>query len=105
MAQFPYRILGVDSDNGSEFINARLLAYCIEEKITFTRASARADTTTACRRNMTKTMAGVRPGALCRQIDDLTAQLESMAIAKAPAPVKPSVNRAFNSSTLPEVLT
>ncbi len=180
VAQFPFPILGIDSDNGSEFINAHLLAYCIEEKITFTRsrpgnkndgahveqknwthvrelvgylrfdtdaeltvlnriweldriytnyllaqqklvskqrhgakvtkkydtaatpfarASARADTTAACRTNMTKTMAGVRPGALYRQIQDLTAQLERMALAKAPAPVKPSVNRAFNSSS------
>ena len=30
MAQFPFPILGIDSDNGSEFINAHLLAYCIE---------------------------------------------------------------------------
>ena len=179
IAQFPFPILGIDSDNGSEFINAHLLAYCTEEKITFTRsrpgnkndgahveqknwthvrelvgylrfdtdaelavlnriweldriytnyllaqqklvskqrhgakvtkkydtaatpfarARARADTTTACRTNMTKTMAGVRPGELYRQIQGLTAQLERMALAKAPAPVKPSVNRAFNAS-------
>ena len=36
-AQFPAPILGIDSDNGSEFINAHLLAYCTEHKITFTR--------------------------------------------------------------------
>jgi len=36
--QFPFPIIGIDSDNGSEFINAHLLAYCIEHKITFTRS-------------------------------------------------------------------
>jgi hypothetical protein len=35
---FPFPILGIDSDNGSEFINAELLAYCTERKITFTRS-------------------------------------------------------------------
>jgi hypothetical protein len=37
-AQFPFPIRGIDSDNGSEFINAHLLAYCTEHKITFTRS-------------------------------------------------------------------
>ena len=35
---FPFPILGIDSDNGSEFINAHLLDYCTERKITFTRS-------------------------------------------------------------------
>jgi IS30 family transposase len=35
---FPFKIAGIDSDNGSEFINAHMLAYCIENKITFTRS-------------------------------------------------------------------
>jgi hypothetical protein len=35
---FPFPILGIDSDNGSEFINAHLLAYCIDHQITFTRS-------------------------------------------------------------------
>jgi hypothetical protein len=34
----PFPLLGVDSDNGSEFINATLYSYCIDEKITFTRS-------------------------------------------------------------------
>ena len=34
---FPFPILGIDSDNGSEFINAHLYDYCTAEKITFTR--------------------------------------------------------------------
>lgn len=38
IARFPFRILGIDSDNGSEFINAIMLRYCIENKITFTRS-------------------------------------------------------------------
>ncbi|GAJ23583.1 unnamed protein product, partial [marine sediment metagenome] len=29
-----------DSDNGSEFINAHMLQYCIENKITFTKSRA-----------------------------------------------------------------
>ncbi len=35
---FPFPLLGIDSDNGSEFINAHLFDYCIAEKITFTRS-------------------------------------------------------------------
>ena len=34
---FPFPILGIDSDNGSEFINAHLYDYCTAGKITFTR--------------------------------------------------------------------
>jgi len=34
----PFPILGVDSDNGSEFINHHLLAWCEQRKITFTRS-------------------------------------------------------------------
>jgi len=33
----PFPMLGFDSDNGSEFINAELLAYCDREQLTFTR--------------------------------------------------------------------
>jgi hypothetical protein len=36
-ARFPFPILGIDSDNGSEFINAHLFDYCTAEEITFTR--------------------------------------------------------------------
>ena len=38
VASFPFPILGIDSDNGSEFINGQLLRWCIEQKITFTRS-------------------------------------------------------------------
>ena len=36
--KFPFPILGIDSDNGSEFINAHLFDYCTAKKITFTRS-------------------------------------------------------------------
>jgi hypothetical protein len=34
----PFPLLGLDSDNGSEFINAQLERYCRQENITFTRS-------------------------------------------------------------------
>ena len=36
----PFELLGIDSDNGSEFINANLYRYCHNEQIAFTRARA-----------------------------------------------------------------
>lgn len=36
--QFPFPIVGIDSDNGSEFINADLLEWCVAKKVTFTRS-------------------------------------------------------------------
>ena len=36
--RLPFSILGIDSDNGSEFINAHLLRYCEQNQITFTRS-------------------------------------------------------------------
>jgi hypothetical protein len=39
-AVFPFPIIGIDSDNGSEFINWHLLAWCEKEKVTFTRSRA-----------------------------------------------------------------
>ena len=36
--RLPFTVLGLDSDNGSEFINHHLVAYCAEHKITFTRS-------------------------------------------------------------------
>jgi hypothetical protein len=177
ITQFPFPILGIDSDNGSEFINAHLLAFCVDNKITFTRSrsgnkndgahveqknwthvrelvgylrfdteaelavlnriweldqiytnyllaqqklvfkqrhgakvtkkydrastpfartGARTGISDACRLEMETTMNSVRPGELYRQIQDLTSQLERLALTKAPAAVKPRVNRAFN---------
>jgi len=36
--QFPFNLLGIDSDNGSEFINHQLWKYCDKNKIEFTRS-------------------------------------------------------------------
>ena len=35
---FPFPIIGIDSDNGSEFINEHLYQYCVEREITLTRS-------------------------------------------------------------------
>jgi hypothetical protein len=35
--RLPFPLLGIDSDNGSEFINHELFRYCVEQGITFTR--------------------------------------------------------------------
>ena len=37
-AKVPFPLLGLDSDNGSEFINEALFRFCQEHQITFTRA-------------------------------------------------------------------
>ncbi|MGN7151392.1 hypothetical protein ACTHQ6_20605 [Arthrobacter sp. SAFR-179] len=175
-AVFPFPILGIDSDNGSEFINDHLLAYCHARQITFTRSRPgnkndgahveqknwarvrelvgylRYDTpseleklneiweldrvftnyllpqqklvskqrhgakvtkkhdapTTPHQRavrhprmrkspviGMNAAFKRIKPGALFRQILALTAELETLALAKKPAPIKP-VNRAWN---------
>lgn len=36
----PFPLLGLDSDNGSEFINQCFNSYCLKEKITFTKSRA-----------------------------------------------------------------
>jgi IS30 family transposase len=36
--RLPFPLLGIDCDNGSEFINDLLYRYCLEEHITFTRS-------------------------------------------------------------------
>jgi hypothetical protein len=176
-AVFPFPILGIDSDNGSEFINDHLLAYCIRNKITFTRSRPgnkndgahveqknwarvrelvgylRYDTPAELAKlneiweldriftnyllpqqkliekkrkgakvikkhdtaatphqravrhekmrkhpiiQMNAAFKGIKPAALSRQILALTAELETLALAKKPAPVKPAVNHAWN---------
>jgi hypothetical protein len=37
-ASLPFKVLSIDSDNGGEFINNRLYAYCQSERIGFTRS-------------------------------------------------------------------
>jgi len=39
-AALPFPLLGIDSDNGSEFLNERLVRYCRREGLTFTRCRA-----------------------------------------------------------------
>jgi hypothetical protein len=36
----PFPLLGIDSDNGAEFINDELVRYCDQERLTFTRGRA-----------------------------------------------------------------
>jgi len=38
--RLPFPLLGIDSDNGSEFINDQLYRYCVAEQLTFTRGRA-----------------------------------------------------------------
>ncbi|HEX9506296.1 MAG TPA: DDE-type integrase/transposase/recombinase [Acidimicrobiia bacterium] len=184
-ALFPFPILGIDSDNGSEFINAHLFDYCVARKITFTRSRSgnkndgahveqknwthvrelvgylRFDTPEelellntiwtldarftnhllaqqklverrregskvikrydAAQTPLGRTIAtdvlspkeaaslrkitrAIRPGDLSRRITELAAELENLAITKAPRPRPRGVNRAFNSSDRPELL-
>jgi hypothetical protein len=183
--QFPFPVLGIDSDNGSEFINAHLFNYCTQHKITFTRsrpgnkndgahveqknwtrvrelvgylrfdtpaelallneiwaldatytnyllaqqklvfkqrtgakvtkrydrattpherALAHPSLSAASAAAMASTMATVAPGELYRAIEALAGRLERLALSKAPAPVKPRVNRSFNETPHAKVL-
>jgi hypothetical protein len=34
---FPFPLLGIDTDSGSEFLNAEVIGYCEQEQLTFTR--------------------------------------------------------------------
>lgn len=176
IARFPFPIIGIDSDNGSEFINHHLFNYCAANKITFTRGRsgqsndgahveqknwthvrsmvgylrydtpaelellneiweldagftnmvlaqqklvfkqrdgpkvtkrydtaqtpyqrviAHVSTTTRTRATLAHAHAETHPGHLSRQIDNLAAKLQTMALNKAPAPTRPPVNRAF----------
>jgi hypothetical protein len=36
--RLPFPLLGIDSDNGSEFLNAHLVRWCTQEQLTFTRS-------------------------------------------------------------------
>lgn len=184
IARFPFPILGIDSDNGAEFINAHLFNYCVANKITFTRSRSgnsndgahveqknwthvrelvgylRFDTedelaklneiweldanytnyllaqqklvskqrngakvtkrydeattphnraaaykyvSAEARSQMDAAMAEIRPGDLYRHIQELTNELERMALSKAPAPIRPKVNHAFNLGSKAEV--
>ena len=178
MGVFPFPIIGIDSDNGSEFINHHLFDYCTANEITFTRSRAghsndgahveqknwthvrelvgylrydtatelaklneiweldrvftnyllpqqklvfkqrngakvtkRYDTATTphqraiARDDMAKRpiiqmnaeFTRIKPAALSRNILALTGELETLALAKKPATVRPAINRAWNA--------
>ena len=182
---FPFPILGLDSDNGSEFINAHLFDYCTKHHITFTRARPtnsndnshveqknwthvrelvgylrfdtaaelavlneiweldrrftnlvltqqklvrrerqgpkvikRHDTaasplerairsgvlSSAKRGALVRARNAMHPGQLQREIAQLCARLERLALAKAPAPAPRRVHRGFNKTPRPELL-
>jgi hypothetical protein len=177
ISAFPFPVIGIDSDNGGEFINNDLFDFCQEQRITFTRSRPynkndgahveqknwsrvrelvgylRYDTAAELellnqiweldrtftnyllpqQKLVSKTRHGakvtkihdapatphrraaadphtdrkagtrmnaeyrkVRPAALSRQILALTGQLETLATAKQPAPIKPPVNEDWN---------
>jgi transposase InsO family protein len=52
---------------------------------------------------LTRARNALRPGEAKREIDQLCIRLERLALSKAPAPQR-AVNRAFNTTPLPEVL-
>ena len=70
----------------------------------FARALADDRVTSTARSALTAAHKAIRPGDLYRQINGLIKQLEHLALSKAPAPLKPPVNRSFNQSRQPEVL-
>lgn len=181
---FPFPILGIDSDNGSEFINHHLFRYCTDRQITFTRSRPgnkndgahveqknwarvrelvgylRYDTAGELellnqiweldrvftnyllpqQKLISKTRQGakvikkhdrgqtphqravahpavrkmpvirmnaqfkrIHPAALQRQVLNLTGRLETLALAKKPAPAKPAINHAWNARPHAEV--
>ncbi len=59
------------------------------------RLVAHETTTTATRRRLGRALTGTHPGHLSRQIDTLAVKLQTIALTKAPAPIKPAVNKAF----------
>ncbi|HLW45889.1 MAG TPA: transposase family protein, partial [Acidimicrobiales bacterium] len=182
--KFPFPVLGIDSDNGSEFINAHLFDYCTANKLTFTRSRPfnkndgahveqknwthvrelvgylRFDTDEELellnaiweldsrfsnhllaqqklierRREgakiikrydraqtpveraiasgvlpnervaaLSKMTTAIRPADLSGAITELVADLERLALTKAPTPLPRRVNRSFNASDRPEV--
>ena len=53
------------------------------------------DTTKSTRHQLESVLAELHPGHLSRQIEALAAKLQAVALSKAPAPIKPAVNRSF----------
>lgn len=77
-AEFPFPILGIDSDNVWEFIDWELLTWGEQENLTFTRSGNKND-------------GALNPAAIQRQIQALSAELLTLTTAKqAPNPSPPS---------------
>jgi len=181
---FPFPLLGIDSDNGSEFLNADLFDYCVRHQLTFTRSRPgnKNDGAHAEQKNwthvrelvgylrfdtgaelavlnaiwaldrrftnlvltqqklivrervgakvhkrhdaartpfaravaagvlspqrvaaLTRARNSLHPGQLQREIDRLCAELQRLAITKAPTPLPRRVNREFTRSPRPEL--
>jgi len=79
-ASLPFPLLGLDSDNGSEFINVELFGWCEQKEITFTAPGPTARTTTAS--------SSRRTGRWCART------------WATPATTRPPSSRSFPSSTL-----
>src|SRR5439155_20479794 len=48
--RFPFLLLGIDTDSGSEFLNEELIAYCEQEHLTFyARATGGQERSMPCR--------------------------------------------------------
>jgi hypothetical protein len=109
-------ILGIDSDNGSEFINAHLyekLISCERVGAKVIKRHDRARTphqrtvdagvlTPAKKASLTRTRNAIRPRDLQRRIDTLAAKLQRVALSKTTAPPRP-VNRAFDKRDRPKI--
>ena len=59
------------------------------------RLVAHPNATLAMKRQVARQLKATHPGHLSRQIDTHAQKLQTMALNKAPAPIKPRVNRAF----------
>lgn len=98
----PFPILGIDSDNGSEFINHHLLAWC-EKRATTPHRRAQAHGTVADEEKaiLADTYTGINPAAVQRQIQALTTELLTITTSKAgpktKAPVSATNTRASSN--------
>ena len=62
--RLPFALLGLDTDNGSEFINHLLFDYCEDEQITFSRGRPFKRTTSASSSRRTSRSSAKRLGTL-----------------------------------------
>ncbi len=79
-----------------ERVGAKVLKRHDPAKSPYERLVASSVLSAARQAALTRSRNRLRPAALQREIRALCAQLETLALAKAPAPYRP-VNRAFNA--------